>query len=80
MQILRIRFRIPNTALHLQPVFRIRDVLVRIRDPYNWNTYPDPPALFFSGLQDAKNKNFFASYFILTAHVQLYISLKDNKL
>jgi hypothetical protein len=36
-------------------VFRIRDVLIRIRGPYHWITDPDP-ALFLSGFQDANEK------------------------
>jgi hypothetical protein len=44
-----------------KPVFRIRDVLVRIRiripDPYHFITVTDQypkPSLFFSGFQDEK--------------------------
>ncbi len=52
------------------PVFRIRDILVRIRirgSPYVWLTDPTPdPGLFVSDLQDTYSKNFFRVFLLIT--------------
>jgi hypothetical protein len=75
-----------NQELYWWPVFRIRNVLVRIRipDSYHWIRDLDPDldsALFFSGFQDVHRKSYFFYVFMLitgTYFRYIYISLQKH--